>query len=553
MHAPFPLLRRFALGLILPVGLFSVLTWGQEAPPAPAPEPAKATAPAEPKKEAEATKKETAPEPAAKNNADSPKGESDAAKKTAEAPKPEPTPKKKTEVKPPSDPSQQGDFTGKVVIIPVGREDLINPARFEFMSRTLKRATSEGAEAVIFNLDTPGGLAWETATFIMEDLQKLKCPSFSFVNPRAISAGALIAIGTDAIYMAPRSSIGAATPVSSTGMEMGEAERAKNNSAFMAMARSAAVAKGHNAAVVDAMIDKDLGLKIGNEEIRPKGVLVTLDQKEATKVYDGKPLLAKAIVENLDEIKDREALKGESITAQPKGFELVAIWITQYAAILLLIGIAAGYIEMQHPGFGVPGAIAAIAFFLFFFGHYVAGSLVGYETVFIFVLGVILIIVELFVIPGTLVPGLLGLLCIFGALIYTMAGWDINIPEGGKFPVRFADYVTALRNLGIAFVGAIAIILLFMRYFPTTGPFKFLVLRSEVGGQQAAIEGEGQRKASSVSVGDSGVTRSAMRPYGHVDFGGTQLEAMVEGDYLTPGSNVRVRSVQGGKIVVERA
>jgi membrane-bound serine protease (ClpP class) len=551
MHSTQLILRRIAFAVALMTGLFVALAMAQETPPAPAPAPeaAKSNPPAEP------PKKEPTPEPAAKKEADASKKEGDAAKtkKDAEAPKPAPVLKKRTEVKPPSDPSKQGDYTGKVVIIPVGKEDLINPARFEFMSRTLKRATSEGAEAVIFNLDTPGGLAWETATFIMDDLQKLKCPSISYVNPRAISAGALISIGTDAIYMAPRSSIGAATPVNSTGMEMGEAERAKSNSAFMAMARSAAVAKGHNAAVVDAMIDKDLGLKIGNEEIRPKGVLVTLDQQEATKVYDGKPLLAKGIVESLDEIKDREELKGETITAEPKGFELVAIWITQYAAILLLIGIAAGYIEMQHPGFGVPGVIAAIAFFLFFFGHYVAGSLVGYETVFIFVVGVVLIIVELFVLPGHLVPGLLGLLCIFGALLYTMAGWDINVPEGGTFPVRFSDYFVAIRNLGLAFAGAMVIILLFMRFFPTTGPFKFLVLRSEVGGDQAAIEGEGQRKASSVAVGDAGVTRSAMRPYGNVDFSGTQLEAMVEGDYLTPGSQVRVRSVHGGKIVVERA
>lgn len=450
-------------------------------------------------------------------------------------------------------PEKQGDYTGKVVVIPVGQEDLINPARFEFMSKTLKRATSEGAEAVIFDLDTPGGLAWETATFIMEDLQKLGCPSISYVNPRAISAGALIAIGTDAIYMAPRSSIGAATPVNMGGVEMGEAERAKSNSAFMAMARSAAVAKGHNPAVVDAMIDKDVGLKIGDEEVRAKGTLLTLDQQEATKLYDGKPLLAKAIVDSMDVIKEREGLKGETVTAEPKGFELVAIWITQYAAILLLIGLAAGYMELQTPGFGVPGAISATAFALFFFGHYVAGSLVGYETVFVFLVGVVLVIVELFVFPGFFVPGLIGLACIIGALIYTMASWDIHIPEGKSFPMRLEDYGAALRNMAIAFVGAVAIILLFMRYFPSTGPFKFLVLGTQVAGEQAAIEGEGQRRASSVSVGASGVTRSAMRPYGHVDFDGTLLEAMVEGDYVAPGTSVRVRSVQGGRIVVERA
>ena len=523
--------RLFAPCLAAVIAFLVSLAFGQEKPAAPPPAPVQNdTPPSAP------------PAPAAP-----------VVKPKDEAKPPAPQVKEKTaDAKAPAAPTQQGEFTGKVVIIPVGRDDLINPARFEFMSRALKRATSEGAEAVVFNLDTPGGLAWETATFIMEDLQKLGCRSLSYVNPRAISAGALIAIGTDAIYMSPRSSIGAATPVDQSGTEMGAAERAKNNSAFMSMARSAAVAKGHNAAVVDAMIDKDLGLKVGDVEIRPKGVLVTLDQREATTVYNNKPLLAKAIVNDIDEIKKLEGLKGITVTAEPRGFERVAILITQYAALLILIGIAAGYMELQHPGFGVPGVISIIAFTLFFFGHYVAGSLVGYETIFIFILGVVLLIIELFVFPGHLVPGFIGLFCIVGALIYTMAGWDINIPEGHTFPVRFADYTAALRNMGIAFVGSVIFILLFMRFFPTTGPFKFLVLRAEVAGNQASIEGEGQRRVSAVSVGDAGVTRSAMRPYGHVDFSGTMLEAMVEGDYLTPGASVRVRAVQGGKVIVER-
>ncbi|MEZ0277104.1 MAG: hypothetical protein ACAH88_19495, partial [Roseimicrobium sp.] len=403
------------------------------------------------------------------------KSEVDPAPKTAPKPKESPLPETPPVVPSPKPPTpkpstlpQDGPYKGKIVVIPVGKEDLINPARFEFMSRTLKRATDQRAEAVIFNLDTPGGLAWDTATLIMGDLEKLGCPSAAFVNPRAISAGALIAIGTDVIYMSPRSSIGAATPVNSSGMEVGEAERAKLNSAFMAMARSAAVAKGHNPGVVDAMIDKDVGLKIGDVEVWPKGSIMTLDQQQATKAYNGRPLLAKGIVNDLNELIAKEGYKGEVVVAEPKGFELIAIWITQYAAILLLIGIAAGYLEMQAPGMGIPAVIATIAFGLFFFGHYAAGSLVGYETVVIFVIGVALIIIELFVFPGHILPGLLGLVCLFGALIYTMVGWEFTVPEGGSVPVDFRHYTAAIWNLAIAFGGALVIILLLMRFLPTT-------------------------------------------------------------------------------------
>lgn len=449
--------------------------------------------------------------------------------------------------------SRQGEYTNKVVVIPVGQDDLINPARFEFMSRTLKRATEEGAEAVVFDLDTPGGLAWDTNTLMMQDLQKLACRSVAFVNPRAISAGALIAVATDVIYMSPVSSIGAATPVNADSQNMGKDERAKVNSAFKGMAHSVASAKGHNTAVVDAMIDKDVGLKIGGEEICRKGSILTLDQKQATKEYDGKPLLAKAIVKDLEELRQREGFKGEIIVAEPRGFERVALLIAQYASVLILIGLAAGYLEMQHPGLMIPGIVAAVAFGLFFFGHFVAGSLAGYETLVVFVIGLLLLIVEFFIFPGHIIPGLLGLIMVLGSLLYTMAGWDTTVPDGGTFPVTVADYAVPLWNIGIAFIGAIAVVAMAMRFLPNVGPFQQLVLHTSVGGAQASIEGEAQSRAAKINVGDTGKTFSALRPYGNVNIKGLQLEAMVQGDYLPPQTEVRVVAVEGGKVVVERA
>lgn len=454
---------------------------------------------------------------------------------------------------PPGPVTKTGEYTDKVVVIPVGKEDLINPARFEFMSRTLKRATEDGAEAVVFDLDTPGGLAWDTNTLMMQDLQKLKCRSVAFVNPRAISAGALIAVATDVIYMSPVSSIGAATPVNGNYETMGKDERAKINSAYKGMALSVAKAKGHHPGVVEAMIDRETGLKIGDEVIVKKGSILTLDQKQATKEYDGKPLLAKAIAKDIAELRKMEGFKGEVVTAEPRGFEKIALLIAQYASILILIGLAAGYIEMQHPGMTIPGIIAAVAFGLFFFGHFVAGSLAGYETVVVFVLGLLLLVVEFFIFPGHIIPGLLGLLMVMGALLYTMAGWGTTVPEGGTFPVNFSDYAVPLRNIGVAFIGAIAVVAMAMRFLPAVGPFKQLVLQTHIGGAQASIEGQAQHRVTKIKVGDTGGTTSALRPYGNVNFNGLHMEAMVEGDYLPPQTSVRVVSIEGGKVVVERA
>jgi membrane-bound serine protease (ClpP class) len=448
-------------------------------------------------------------------------------------------------------------YAGKIVVIPVGEDDLIIPARFEFMKRTLNLCNEQGAEAVVFDLDTPGGLAWDTITLMMKDLQNLKTRSLAFVNTRAISAGALIAMATDAIYMAPASAIGASTPVSGDGSPLAEAERAKNNSAFMGMARTVVREKGHDVRIIEGMIDMDRGLVINGRVIIPKGEIVTLDSEQATMLIDGKPLLAKGIAKSIEEIKRREALKGEVITAEPTGFEMIAIWVTRYAAILILIGLAGGYLEMQTPGFGVPGIIAAGAFLLFFFGHYVAGSLAGKETMVvaaIFILGILLIGVELLAAPGTILPGLVGFLCVMVALVYAMSGWEIappsgEVPASGGFSFNWAAYATGFRNFALGVTGAAVIITLLCLWLPDLRPFRALVLQSSAGG--TLNDAPAMQAAAKAKVGDSGTTRSALRPYGTIELGGRLIEAMAEGDYVQSGTPVRVREIRGEKIIVE--
>ncbi|GEP42532.1 NfeD family protein [Brevifollis gellanilyticus] len=453
-------------------------------------------------------------------------------------------------------------YTGKVVVIPVGEDDLIARARFEFMSRTLERCTAEGAEAVIFDLDTPGGLLWDTVDLMMNDLQKLKPKSFAFVNPRALSAGAMIAVATDGIYMAPTSSAGAASPVYGNGEQMADAERAKMNSATMSMARAVAKRKGHNPAVIEAMIDMGKELKVNGVVIDNKKEILTLDAEQAIMISDGKPLFAKAIVSSLDEIKKAESLKGELVTAEPTLFELIAIWVTKYAAILILIGVAGGYLEMQAPGFGIPGFVSLAAFSLFFFGHYVAGSLVGQETavaVAVFMLGVVLIALELTLFPGTLALGIVGFVCVMAALVFTMSGWEmpvapVPVPADGTnppppFDFSLATYALGLRNFALGMLGASLIILVAARYLPETRPFRRLVLHTAAGGTLEATPAMTATRA--VKSGDEGRTVSALRPYGTVEFGETRVEAMVEGGYLQSGTAVRVREISGTRIIVE--
>jgi membrane-bound serine protease (ClpP class) len=335
------------------------------------------------------------------------------------------------------------------------------------------------------------------------------------------------------------------------------------NSAMMSMARTVAKEKGHDPRVIEAMIDMDRELVVNGQVLCAKGEILTLDAEEATMLSDGKPLFAKAIASTLDEVKTAENLKGPTVTAEPLGFERVAIIITKYASILILLGIAGAYMEMQAPGFGLPGFVSLIAFSLFFFGHYVAGSLVGHETTFaiaVFIVGIIFVAVELLVFPGTMLPGILGFICIMGALVFTMSGWEIapidptiTKDAAEATPTRFAftlsTYATGLRNFAIGITGATALLMLLARYLPQVGPFKHMTLATTAGGSLA--ETPAALSAAAVRPGDEGIARSALRPYGTIEIAGRQMEATVDSGYLQSGTPIRIREIQGLKIIVE--
>jgi len=136
--------------------------------------------------------------------------------------------------------SDEESFEGKVVIVQVGDKDLVNKHAFKFWRRVIERVNEEKAKAIIFDINTPGGLAFDTAELIMVQMQKLEVPSYAFVNQKALSAGALVASGTDCIYMHPVSAIGAAALVSGNGAEIDEVMRSKIESAFDAFVRTVA-------------------------------------------------------------------------------------------------------------------------------------------------------------------------------------------------------------------------------------------------------------------------------------------------------------------------
>src|SRR5438034_539726 len=188
---------------------------------------------------------------------------------------------------------------GDIIVVPLRGE--ISPSLLMFLRRTEKAAESSGALATIFEMDTYGGRL-DSAAEITNVLNRATIPTYTFINSNAGSAGSLIALATQHIYMAPVSAIGAAAPVLPTGEDLPLTEREKTISYFSALIRSSAKKNGHNEDIGEAFMNKDKEVKIGDRVIHPKGTILTLNAQEAAERIGGKPLLADGIADSVVDV-----------------------------------------------------------------------------------------------------------------------------------------------------------------------------------------------------------------------------------------------------------
>lgn len=433
---------------------------------------------------------------------------------------------------------------GSVVVVPV--EGPITEAQFFFLRRMLKQASAAEASAFILNMNTPGGSLAATEQ-IVQALLKSSVPTYTYVNTNAGSAGALIALGTKEVYMAPVSAIGAAAPVMSSGQEMDSTMNAKVVSYYSGYFRSVAEQNDYNPALVDGFMNLDKEIKVGDTVLNPKGAILTLSAQEATKVYDGKPLLARGIASSLDDLCEKAGLRVKDIVrVEPTGFEALAQWITALAPLFLLGGIIGAYIEFKSPGFGVAGVLAAISFLLFFAGHYIAG-LTGYEVVAVFALGLLLIIIEVIFFPGVMVLAATGTMIMLGALFFTMVDFYPSEPLNFSVEVLWQP----VMNLGIALVLAGFTVAILARFLPDLPLFRRIILISQPSAGPALTVPTNALFEAAVRVGDTGVARTTLRPAGKAAFGAAVVDVVTDGEFLDPGQKVRVQLVEGSRVVVE--
>lgn len=457
--------------------------------------------------------------------------------------------------------------SGSVLVVPItGTIDL---GLAPYLSRILDRAADENAAAVLLDIDTPGGRL--DAVLQMRDaILDSEVRTIAFVDRTAFSAGALIAIAAEEIYMTPAAVMGAATPVDGAG----ETASAKVVSAVRKTFKTTAEARGRDPEVAEAMVDPDLAI----DDLVARGELLTLTTKEAETwgytdgvVTNQTELLTLAGLEGVD-VVNTSLSTAEQVVRFITGPVVASLLII--AALILIIG------DLFVEGFGIAGVAGFGLLALFFWGHFLAG-LTGWEDAVLVVLGLVLIGIELFVIPGFGIPGILGLAALLGGLFMAMLGRDIRTPAG----IERAGYSVAVSALAV-----LAGVVLILALIPRSKRMNSLVLQSGVsgGGTVAAAPagwlrwfGGGiheQRAARATPVaakvdtqpaivtapvaepataassltGAIGVALSDLRPSGMADIGGRRIDVVTEGDYIQAGEQIEVSVDEQYRRVVRR-
>lgn len=380
------------------------------------------------------------------------------------------------------------------------------------LERGIREAEQANAKALILDIDTYGGLV-VSATRMRDAIFASTIPVYTFVSGRAWSAGALIALAGDELIMAPGSSIGAAETVP---------DDEKVLSAFRAEFRATAERRGRDGEIAMAMVDKDIAI----EDLIESGKLLSLSAQESLEYG-----MSDYILPTVRSILTEKGLEGaQLVRVEARLIENFARGVTGpwLSGLLLTLGMAGLLLEVISPGWGVPGTIGLLSLASFFSGHLLTGTS-NWSVVILFVVGLILIAMELFVVPGFGITGLGGILAIIGSIVLV-----------------FPTTAMALQVVSASLVATVIIILFSLRYIPKSNFWQ----RISLAASETVELGYVALKDRKSLVGKRGEALTSCRPAGTVIIEGERIDAVSEGGFIDRGATVEVVQVESSRLVV---
>lgn len=380
--------------------------------------------------------------------------------------------------------------------------------------RGIREAEEAGARAVIIYIDTFGGLV-DPATRIRDAIFGSSIPVYTYVSGRAWSAGALIAMAGDYLAMTPGSSIGAAKP---------EPADEKTVSALRSEFRATAEARERDPELAMAMVDEGMSI----EDVVGEGEILTLSAGEAVRsnIADGElSTLSQLLAEK--ELEGARIVRVEPLLVEQFARVVAGPWLS---GLLLTIGFAGIFLEVVTAGWGVPGTLGILSLAAFFTGHLLTGAS-HWSVAILFIAGLVLIFLEVFVVPGFGVAGLGGAAAIFISLF-----------------LIFPTTTVALQVIAGSLVGAVLIIAVALKFLPRSGAWNRIAL----GTSETVEMGYIAPADRSHFLGKTGVARSYCRPAGIVEIDGERVDAVSEGGYIEKGAQVKVMKIEGNRLIVRK-
>jgi membrane-bound serine protease (ClpP class) len=408
-------------------------------------------------------------------------------------------------------------------------DGMIDNALARYVDRAIADATAAEAGVIVFHIDTFGGLV-DAADEIRKAILDSSPRTIALIDKNAASAGALISYACDYILMVPGASIGAATVVEGTG---GEAAPDKYQSYMRGLMRATAEANGRDPSIAEAMVDQDLEV----EGISEAGEVLTLSTEEALRFG-----VADFEVSSLEELLnaggvDLSAVVNHRATGTEKLLRFFASPVIQ--SILMLMMLGGLYFELQTPGVGFAGAMAGLGAAMFFAPHYMLGLVESWEII-VFILGIGLIVLEIFVIPGFGVAGIAGIVLTVGALGSALVGnVGLDFPSGEAIG-------SAVTTIAVTLVLFVVLLVSMGRFLPDSRRMSQLILSPEL----SSVAGYVAAATSEHLLGRHGTAVTTLRPSGVAEIDGERVDVVAQGTFVASGANVVVKRVSGSRVEV---
>lgn len=422
--------------------------------------------------------------------------------------------------------------SGKKQVMVMDIKDEIDPRMLRYVKLAFEHADKIKADYVIIDMDTYGGVLTD-AKEIVDVVMDSKKPVWVFINSDAASAGALISIACDSIYMSPGASIGAATVVEGDGKQAPD----KYQSYMRSIMRSTAEENHRDPRIAEGMVDE----RVVIDSVKQAGKVITFTTTEA--IAHG---YCEAKVESIEEILKRNIIENYELHHFKLGAteKIIAFFLNPFISGILILVILGGiYFELQTPGVGFPLFAAITALVLYLVPYYLNGLADYWEIIALFV-GLLLIMAEIFVIPGFGIAGVAGITLTLVSLVLIMLNNDF-------FNFEFVPLGDIVQASFVAVAGLAGGFLLLIFAGPKLLESKAFQ-RIALNDAQNSAEGYTVNANAQSMLNKKGVAHTVLRPSGKILLDGEVLDAFTRGEFIEKGEAVEVIGTEGVTLRVRK-